>query len=47
MSGISYTEELRIEAVKQVTELGYKVSKVAKRLVSHKKPESWHGPGEI
>lgn len=32
MSGNRYTEEFRIEAVKQVTERGYKPSEVAKRL---------------
>ena len=32
MSGNGYTEEFRIEAVKQVTERGYKPSEVAKRL---------------
>lgn len=32
MSGRRYTEEFKIEAVKQVTDRGYKVSDVAKRL---------------
>lgn len=32
MGGNVYTEEFRIEAVKQVTERGYKPSEVAKRL---------------
>jgi transposase len=32
MSGNGYTEEFRIEAVRQVTERGYKPSEVAKRL---------------
>ena len=32
MSGNRYTEEFRIEAVKQVTERGYKPPEVAKRL---------------
>ena len=31
-SGIRYTEEFRIEAVKQVTDRGYSVAEVAKRL---------------
>lgn len=42
MSGIRYTEEFRIEAVKQVTERGYKVSEVAKRLgVTPKSLNDW------
>jgi len=32
MSGKRYTEEFKIEAVKQVTERGYAVSEVAERL---------------
>jgi transposase len=32
MSGKRYTEELKIEAVKQVTDRGYKISEVADRL---------------
>jgi transposase len=32
MSGNRYTDEFRIEAVKQITERGYKPSEVAKRL---------------
>ncbi len=32
MSGKCYTEEFKIEAVKQVTDRGYKVGEVAKRL---------------
>ena len=32
MSGIRYPEELKIEAVKQVTDRGYKIGEVAKRL---------------
>lgn len=32
MSGKRYTEEFKIEAVKQVTDRGYKVGEVAKRL---------------
>jgi transposase len=32
MSGARYPEEFKIEAVKQVTENGYSVSEVAKRL---------------
>lgn len=32
MSGKRYPEEFRIEAVKQVTECGYSVTEVAKRL---------------
>ena len=32
MSGTRYTEEFKIEAVKQVTDRGYKVPEVAKRL---------------
>jgi len=32
MSGKRYTEEFKIEAVKQVTDRGYKTSDVAKRL---------------
>lgn len=42
MSGIRYTEEFRIEAVKQITERGYKVSEVAKRLgVTPKSLNDW------
>lgn len=32
MSGNSYTDEFKIEAVKQVTDRGHKVAEVAKRL---------------
>jgi len=32
MSGKRYTEEFRIEAVKQVTDRGYKIGEVADRL---------------
>ena len=32
MSGIRYPEELKIEAVKQGTDRGYKIGEVAKRL---------------
>ena len=32
MSGIRYPEEFKIEAVKQVTDRGYKIGEVAKRL---------------
>lgn len=32
MSGKRYTEEFKIEAIKQVTEKGYSVASVAKRL---------------
>jgi transposase len=32
MSGIRYPEEFKIEAVKQVTDRGYKIGVVAKRL---------------
>jgi transposase len=37
MSGKRYTDEFKIEAVKQVTERGYKIAEVAERLcVSYK-----------
>lgn len=32
MSGKRYTEEFKLEAIKQITERGYKLSDVAKRL---------------
>lgn len=32
MSGVRYTKEFKISAVKQVTDCGYKRSEVAKRL---------------
>ena len=32
MIGIRYPEEFKIEAVKQVTDRGYKIGEVAKRL---------------
>jgi transposase len=32
MSGKRYTEEFKIEAVKQITDRGYKIGEVAKRL---------------
>ena len=32
MSGKRYTEEFKIEAVKQLTEVGYRVGEVAQRL---------------
>ncbi|WP_196161371.1 transposase, partial [Reinekea sp. G2M2-21] len=42
MSGIRYTEELKIEAVKQVTERNYKISEVADRLgVTTKSLHDW------
>ena len=48
MSGIRYTEEFKIEAVKQVTEHGYKRSDVAKRLgTTTKSLQDWenkYGP---
>jgi transposase len=38
MSGKRYTDELKIEAVKQVTANGYKIAEAAERLgVSYKK----------
>lgn len=42
MSGKRYPEEFKIEAVKQVTERGYKVSEVAERLgVTGKSLHNW------
>jgi transposase len=42
MSGKRYTEELKVEAVKQVTDRGYKVGDVAKRLeVTPKSLHHW------
>ena len=42
MSGIRYTEEFKIEAVKQVTECGYKRNEVAERLgVTIKSLHTW------
>ena len=42
MSGKRYTEEFKIEAVKQVTERGYKIAEVAERLgVSYKSLHDW------
>jgi transposase len=42
MSGKRYPEEFKIEAVKQVTDRGYKVSDVAKRLgVTTKSLHDW------
>ena len=42
MSGKRYPEEFKIEAVKQVTDRGYKVSEVAKRLgVTPKSLNDW------
>ncbi len=37
-----YTDEFKIEAVKQVTERGYKIAEVAERLgVSYKSMHDW------
>ena len=42
MSGKRYTDEFKIEAVKQVTERGYKIAEVAERLgVSYKSMHDW------
>jgi transposase len=42
MSGKRYTDEFKIEAVKQVTERGYKIVEVAERLgVSYKSMHDW------
>lgn len=42
MSNKRYTEEFKIEAVKQVTERGHKLAEVAKRLgVSYKSLHDW------
>ena len=42
MSGKRHTEEFKIEAVKQVTDRGYKIVKVAERIeVSVKSPGDW------
>ena len=42
MSGKRYPEEFKIEAVKQVTDRGYKVSEVARRLgVTSKSLHEW------
>ena len=42
MSGIRYTKELKIAAVKQVTECGYKRNKVAERLGAMEIMEGLH-----
>ena len=42
MSGIRYPEEFKIEALKQVTDRGYKIGEVAKRLgVTPKSMHDW------
>lgn len=42
MSGKRYTEEFKIEAAKQVTDRGYKIGEVAKRLgVTPKSLHDW------
>jgi transposase len=42
MSGKRYTEEFKVEAVKQVTDRGYKIGDVAKRLgVTPKSLHDW------
>ena len=42
MSGKRYTEEFKIEAVKQVTDRGYKAAEVAKRLgITYKSLHDW------
>lgn len=42
MSGKRYTEEFKVEAVKQVTDRGYKIGDVAKRLgVTSKSLHDW------
>jgi transposase len=41
MGSIRYPEEFKIEAVKQVTDRGYKIGEVAKRLGVT--PKSMHG----
>ena len=42
MSGVRYPEEFKIEAVKQVTDWGYKIGEVAKRLgVTPKSMHDW------
>ena len=42
MSGKRYTEEFKIEAVKQVTDRGYKIGDVANRLgVTSKSLHDW------
>lgn len=42
MSGKRYTEEFKLEAIKQVTERGYKVNDVAKRLgITPKSLSDW------
>ena len=42
MSGKRYPEEFKIEAVKQVTDRGYKLSEVAERLgVTTKSMHNW------
>ena len=42
MSGKRYTEEFKIEAVKQITDRGYKIGEVAKRLgVTAKSLHDW------
>jgi transposase len=42
MSGKRYTEEFKIEAVKQVTDRGYKIGEVAERLgITYKSLHDW------
>tara|TARA_Y100000780_G_C13377563_1_gene299084 strand:+ start:48 stop:236 length:189 start_codon:yes stop_codon:yes gene_type:complete len=42
MSGKRYTEEFKLEAIKQVTERGYKIADAAKRLgVTQKSLHDW------
>lgn len=42
MSGKRYTEEFKLEAIKQITERGYKIADVAKRLgVTQKSLHDW------
>ena len=42
MSGKRYTEQFKVEAVKQITEQGYSISDVAKRLgVTPKSLHDW------
>jgi len=42
MTGIRYTEEFKLEALKQITERGHSVNEVAKRLgISNKSLAHW------
>ncbi len=42
MTGIRYTEEFKLQAIKQITERGHKITEVARRLgISYKTLSKW------